>query len=106
MRGRPAAAPPPPRRRPPWRPPWRPPPQHNLARWCAERRPYRPTTHRRRRRPRRSEERVVVATDTGDLLLLEAGELKCALAASPADGASIDSIVAYSKGFVCGAGEP
>jgi len=50
-----------------------------------------------------SEERVVVATDTGDLLLLEAGELKTALAASPADGASIDSIVAYSKGFVCGA---
>ena len=56
--------------------------------------------------PFRSEERVVVATDTGDLLLLEAGELKCALAASPADGASIDSIVAYSKGFVCGAGAP
>lgn len=47
-----------------------------------------------------------MATDTGDLLLLEAGELKCALAASPADGASIDSIVAYSKGFVCGAGAP
>ena len=46
-----------------------------------------------------------MATDTGDLLLLEAGELKCALAASPADGASIDSIVAYSKGFVCGTGE-
>ena len=50
-----------------------------------------------------SEERVVVATDTGELLLLEAGELKCALAAAPADGSSIDSIVAYSKGFVCGA---
>ena len=50
-----------------------------------------------------SEERVVVATDTGELLLLEAGELKTALAAAPADGASIDSIVAYSKGFVCGA---
>ena len=47
----------------------------------------------------------MAATDTGDLLLLEAGELKCALPASPADGASIDSIVAYSKGFVCGAGE-
>jgi len=50
-----------------------------------------------------SEDRVVVATDTGELLLLEAGELKCALAAAPADGNSIDSIVAYSKGFVCGA---
>merc|ERR1719440_712697 len=50
-----------------------------------------------------SEERVVVATDTGELLLLEAGELKTALAAAPADGNSIDSIVAYSKGFVCGA---
>ena len=49
-----------------------------------------------------SEERVVVATDTGELLLLEAGELKCALSAAPADGSSIDSIVAYSKGFVCG----
>ena len=50
-----------------------------------------------------SEERVVVATDTGELLLLEAGELKCALAAAPADGAPIDSIVPYSKGFACGA---
>jgi len=50
-----------------------------------------------------SEERVVVATDNGDLLLLEAGELKSVLAAAPADGNSIDSIVSYSKGFVCGA---
>merc|ERR1719440_320438 len=50
-----------------------------------------------------SEERVVVATDTGELLLLEAGELKAALAAAPADGNSIDSIVSYSKGFVVGA---
>lgn len=50
-----------------------------------------------------SEDRIVVATDAGDLLLLEAGELKAALAAAPADGLSIDSIVAYSKGFVCGA---
>jgi len=52
-----------------------------------------------------SEDRVIVATDAGDLLLLEAGELKSALTAAPADGASIDSIVAYSKGFVCGAGD-
>jgi dipeptidyl aminopeptidase/acylaminoacyl peptidase len=50
-----------------------------------------------------SEERVVVATDSGELLLLEAGELKTALAAAPADGQTIDSIVPYSKGFVCGA---
>ena len=50
-----------------------------------------------------SEERVVVATDTGELLLLDAGELKAVLAAAPADGNSIDSIVAYTKGFVCGA---
>ena len=40
----------------------------------------------------------------GELLLLEAGELKAVLAAAPADGNSIDSIVSYSKGFVCGAG--
>lgn len=50
-----------------------------------------------------SEDRVVVATDAGDLLVLEAGELKAALGSAPADGAPIDSIAAYSKGFVCGA---
>lgn len=50
-----------------------------------------------------SEDRVIVATDSGDLLLLEAGELKAALPSAPTDGQSIDSIVSYSKGFVCGA---
>eukprot|EP00967_Tisochrysis_lutea_P077403 scaffold105095_cov27-Tisochrysis_lutea.AAC.1 len=50
-----------------------------------------------------SEDRVIVATDSGDLLLLEAGELKIALPSAPSDGLSIDSIIAYSKGFVCGA---
>ena len=49
-----------------------------------------------------SDDRVIVATDTGDLHLLESGELKASISTAPADGMSINSIVAYSKGFVCG----
>lgn len=48
------------------------------------------------------EERVVVGTDTGDLLLFEHFELRTVLPTSPADGNSIDCIVPFSKGFVCG----
>ncbi len=48
------------------------------------------------------EERVIVATDTGDLLMFDFGELKLVLPMSPSDGNSIDCIIAYSKGFVCG----
>ena len=53
-------------------------------------------------------DRCVVATDTGELLLFESYELKCSLSSSPADGNSIDSIVAYGakagshQGFICG----
>eukprot|EP00217_Crustomastix_stigmatica_P010708 CAMPEP_0183813298 /NCGR_PEP_ID=MMETSP0803_2-20130417/52843_1 /TAXON_ID=195967 /ORGANISM="Crustomastix stigmata, Strain CCMP3273" /LENGTH=1181 /DNA_ID=CAMNT_0026058151 /DNA_START=28 /DNA_END=3573 /DNA_ORIENTATION=- len=46
-------------------------------------------------------ERVVVATDNGDLLLIDAGEVKATLP-GPGDGNSIECVVAYSKGFVCG----
>jgi hypothetical protein len=49
-----------------------------------------------------NEDRVVVATDTGDLLLFEGYELRTVLLSSPADGRSIDSIISYTKGFVCG----
>eukprot|EP00741_Cyanophora_paradoxa_P020094 tig00021234_g19395.t1 len=49
-----------------------------------------------------SEDRLLVASDTGDLLLIEGGELKMVLPQSPADGNSIDAILPYSKGFVCG----
>ena len=45
-------------------------------------------------------ERCVVATDSGDLLLVEAGEVKTSLAPFP-EGNSIEVITAYSKGFVC-----
>eukprot|EP00736_Rhodelphis_marinus_P001057 Rmarinus@m.11291 len=48
------------------------------------------------------DDRIIIATDSGDLLLCEAGELRMALPQSPSDGNSIDSIVPYSKGFVCG----
>ncbi len=48
------------------------------------------------------DERAVVGTDTGDLLLFENGEFQGVLESSPSDGKSIDCIVAYSRGFVCG----
>mmetsp|Transcript_26004 Transcript_26004/g.85576 ORF Transcript_26004/g.85576 Transcript_26004/m.85576 type:complete len:1192 (-) Transcript_26004:44-3619(-) len=49
-----------------------------------------------------SEERLVVGTDTGDLLVVEGGELKGFIARSPADSNSIESIVGFSKGIVTG----
>ena len=48
------------------------------------------------------EDRVVVATDSGELLLFEGFEFRMVLASSPSDGESIDSLIAFSKGFVCG----
>ena len=45
-------------------------------------------------------ERCIVACASGELLLVEGGEVKTVLQAS--DGQSIEAMVAYSKGFVCG----
>lgn len=49
-----------------------------------------------------TEERIVVATESADLLLVEEGEFRCPLPAAPADNHSILSIVPTSRGFVCG----
>ncbi|PRP75547.1 WD repeat-containing protein 65 [Planoprotostelium fungivorum] len=50
-----------------------------------------------------AEERIVVGTEGGDLLLFEStGEFKVVLPQSPQDNNSINSIVSYSKGFICG----
>jgi len=46
------------------------------------------------------ESRLVVATDSGELLLVEGGEHKATFGAS--DGNSIDAICSFSKGFVVG----
>eukprot|EP00760_Papus_ankaliazontas_P029336 PhM_4_TR420/c0_g1_i1/m.15018 len=46
--------------------------------------------------------RIMVSTDNGDLLLVEDSEFKCLLPLSPSDGISIDTIVATTKGFICG----
>ncbi|KAF0760107.1 hypothetical protein AaE_003619, partial [Aphanomyces astaci] len=56
---------------------------------------------------KQKEDEVVVGTATGDLLLfrkpkLWAGEFICRLMASPSDSRCITSIVATSKGVVCG----
>jgi cilia- and flagella-associated protein 57 len=49
------------------------------------------------------EERLVVGTDTGDLLLFDMGECRAVLPQSPgASGGSVDVLVAYGRGFVCG----
>lgn len=46
-------------------------------------------------------ERIVVASDQGELLLVESGEVRATLA-SPAEGLSIEVILPFSKGFVVG----
>ncbi|RHY29079.1 hypothetical protein DYB32_005463 [Aphanomyces invadans] len=51
---------------------------------------------------KQKEDEVVVGTATGDLLLFRAGEYICRLMASPGDSRSITSMVATSKGLVCG----
>jgi len=48
------------------------------------------------------DDRIVVSTDSGDLLLVENSEFKCVLQGSPSEGLSIDAIIAYAKGFICG----
>eukprot|EP00762_Andalucia_godoyi_P001507 ANDGO_00191.mRNA.1 hypothetical protein len=49
-----------------------------------------------------SQDRVLLATETGDLLLCENFEFKTVLPQSPSDGIAIETLVAYGKGFVCG----
>ncbi|XRB08616.1 cilia- and flagella-associated protein 57 [Pycnococcus provasolii] len=45
-------------------------------------------------------ERCVVSSDTGDILMLEGGELKATL--PPAgEGVVVEAMVAFSKGFIC-----
>uniref|UniRef100_A0A7S0VMW2 Cilia- and flagella-associated protein 57 n=1 Tax=Hemiselmis tepida TaxID=464990 RepID=A0A7S0VMW2_9CRYP len=49
-----------------------------------------------------SEERVVMGTDTGDLLVVDSLELKAFIPRSPSDSNSIEAIVGFSKGIVTG----
>eukprot|EP01065_Artemidia_motanka_P053301 TRINITY_DN985_c0_g2_i1.p1 TRINITY_DN985_c0_g2~~TRINITY_DN985_c0_g2_i1.p1 ORF type:complete len:1226 (+),score=563.45 TRINITY_DN985_c0_g2_i1:55-3678(+) len=48
------------------------------------------------------DDRIVVSTDSGDLLLVENSEFKCVLQGSPSEGLSIDALISYAKGFICG----
>ena len=48
------------------------------------------------------EDRIVIAADSGELLIVENFEFKCVLSSSPSDGKKVGCIVAYSKGFVVG----
>ena len=48
------------------------------------------------------EDRVVVATENGELMIIENFEFKCVLSSSPSDGKLVGSIIAYSKGFIVG----
>ncbi|GMH89255.1 hypothetical protein TL16_g11401 [Triparma laevis f. inornata] len=48
------------------------------------------------------EDRVVIAADSGELLIIENFEFKCVLSSSPTDGKRVGCIVAFSKGFVVG----
>jgi len=49
-----------------------------------------------------SDERVVVGTDTGDLLVVDGVELKAFIPRAPSDSTSIESVIWYSKGLVTG----
>jgi WD40 repeat protein len=51
------------------------------------------------------DDRILVGTDTGDILVFENAEFRGVLSSSPSDGKSIDSICAFSRGFVCGCDE-
>lgn len=46
-------------------------------------------------------ENILVGTDSGELILVENGEVKASLVTTT-EGSSIESINGYSKGFVCG----
>jgi cilia- and flagella-associated protein 57 len=49
-----------------------------------------------------TEDRIMVATESGDLLLIEDGEFRCPLPTAPSDNHSLLSIMPTSRGFVCG----
>eukprot|EP00033_Pygsuia_biforma_P003159 GCRY01003467.1.p1 GENE.GCRY01003467.1~~GCRY01003467.1.p1 ORF type:complete len:1179 (+),score=364.32 GCRY01003467.1:161-3697(+) len=49
-----------------------------------------------------TDERVVAGTEEGELILFEMGEFKAILPQPPVDGLSVDCIVPYTKGFICG----
>eukprot|EP00744_Colponema_vietnamica_P001225 GILI01002055.1.p1 GENE.GILI01002055.1~~GILI01002055.1.p1 ORF type:complete len:1251 (-),score=376.19 GILI01002055.1:222-3974(-) len=50
-----------------------------------------------------SDDRLIVSTDTGDLLLFDnGGEFRMVLSSSPSNGKAIESLVSFSKGFICG----
>ncbi|RQM17951.1 hypothetical protein B5M09_007464, partial [Aphanomyces astaci] len=49
-----------------------------------------------------SDDRVIAATITGELWLFESMEFRTVLSSSPTDGQYCSSLLAYSKGFVCG----
>lgn len=48
------------------------------------------------------DDRILIGTDTGDILVFENAEFRGVLESSPADGKAVECIAAYSKGFVCG----
>ena len=49
------------------------------------------------------EDRLIVGTESGDLLLFEStGEFKTVLPQSPSDGYAINAVAPFSKGFICG----
>lgn len=48
------------------------------------------------------EDRIVCSTENGDLLLVENGEYMHQLPMSPSDSLSIDTLIQYSRGFICG----
>eukprot|EP01063_Lacrimia_lanifica_P035882 TRINITY_DN695_c0_g1_i1.p1 TRINITY_DN695_c0_g1~~TRINITY_DN695_c0_g1_i1.p1 ORF type:complete len:1201 (+),score=508.73 TRINITY_DN695_c0_g1_i1:85-3687(+) len=47
-------------------------------------------------------DRIIASTESGDLLLIEHCEFRCVLPGSPSEGLSIDALIAYAKGFICG----
>ncbi|EAN96160.1 hypothetical protein, conserved [Trypanosoma cruzi] len=49
-----------------------------------------------------TENRLILSTENGDLILMENNEYKYPLPMSPSDGVSINTLIAYSKGFICG----
>ncbi|RNF03776.1 WDdomain 65 [Trypanosoma rangeli] len=49
-----------------------------------------------------SENRLILSTENGDLIVMENNEYKYPLPISPSDGIAITTLVAYSKGFICG----
>eukprot|EP00501_MAST-03F_sp_TOSAG23-6_P000811 GSMAST32.ASY1.ANO1.841.1 assembled CDS len=49
--------------------------------------------------------KLVASTDSGNIVLFEDYEWTIVLPSSPSDGNSIDSIIPFSKGFLCGCNE-